>query len=32
LIDSIKSVKEVVQDIVTEAEEILRGRLPALLR
>jgi len=32
LIDSIKSVKEVVQDIVAEAEEILRGRLPALLR
>jgi NAD(P)H-dependent flavin oxidoreductase YrpB (nitropropane dioxygenase family) len=32
LIDSIKSVKEVVQDIVAEAEEILRVRLPALLR
>ena len=29
LIDSIKSVKEVVQDIVAEAEEILRVRLPA---
>jgi NAD(P)H-dependent flavin oxidoreductase YrpB (nitropropane dioxygenase family) len=32
LIDSIKSVKEVVQDIVTEAEEIIKGRLPSLLR
>ena len=32
LIDSIKSVKEVVHDIVAEAEEILRDRLPALLR
>ena len=32
LIDSIKSVKEVVQDIIAEAEEILRDRLPALLR
>ncbi len=32
LIDSIKSVKEVVQDIIAEAEEILRSRLPALLR
>ena len=32
LIDSIKSVREVVQDIVTEAEEIIRGRLPSLLR
>ena len=32
LIDSIKSVKEVVQDIVKEAEEIIRGRLPSLLR
>ena len=32
LIDSIKSVKEVIQDIIAEAEEILRDRLPALLR
>jgi NAD(P)H-dependent flavin oxidoreductase YrpB (nitropropane dioxygenase family) len=32
LIDSIKSVREVVQDIVREAEEIIKGRLPALLR
>jgi NAD(P)H-dependent flavin oxidoreductase YrpB (nitropropane dioxygenase family) len=32
LIDSIKSVKEVIQDIIAEAEEILRGRLPSLLR
>jgi NAD(P)H-dependent flavin oxidoreductase YrpB (nitropropane dioxygenase family) len=32
LIDSIKSVREVVQDIVKEAEEIIKGRLPALLR
>jgi NAD(P)H-dependent flavin oxidoreductase YrpB (nitropropane dioxygenase family) len=32
LIDSIKSVKEVVQDIVKEAEEIMRERLPKLLR
>jgi NAD(P)H-dependent flavin oxidoreductase YrpB (nitropropane dioxygenase family) len=32
LIDSIKSVKEVVQEIVTEAEEIIKGRLPNLLR
>lgn len=32
LIDSIKSVKEVVQDIVEEAEDIIRGRLPKLLR
>ena len=32
LIDSIKSVKEVVQDIVKEAEEIIKGRLPSLLR
>jgi len=32
LIDSIKSVREVVQDIVTEAEEIIKGRLPSLLR
>jgi NAD(P)H-dependent flavin oxidoreductase YrpB (nitropropane dioxygenase family) len=32
LIDSIKTVKEVVQDIVVEAEEILKNRLPRLLR
>lgn len=32
LIDSIKSVKEVIQEIVAEAEEILKNRLPALLR
>lgn len=32
LIDSIKSVKEVVQDIVTEAEKIIKDRLPQLLR
>ena len=32
LIDSIKSVREVVQDIVKEAEEIIKGRLPGLLR
>ena len=32
LIASIKNVKEVVQDIVAEAEEILRRRLPSLLR
>jgi len=32
LIDSIKSVKEVVHDIVAEAEEIIRARLPSLLR
>ncbi|HMA80583.1 MAG TPA: nitronate monooxygenase [Candidatus Binatia bacterium] len=32
LIDSIKSVKKVVQDIVAEAEEIMRSRLPSLLR
>ncbi len=32
LIDSVKSVKEVVQDIVREAEEIIRSRLPNFLR
>jgi len=32
LIESIKSVKEVVQDIVAEAEGIISGRLPKLLR
>jgi NAD(P)H-dependent flavin oxidoreductase YrpB (nitropropane dioxygenase family) len=32
LIDSIKSVKEVVDGIISEAEEIVRSRLPSLLR
>lgn len=32
LVDSIKSVKEVVQDIVAEAEQIISGRLPSLVR
>jgi NAD(P)H-dependent flavin oxidoreductase YrpB (nitropropane dioxygenase family) len=32
LIASIKSVKEVIQDIIAEAEEIIRNRLPGLLR
>lgn len=32
LIDSIKSVKEVIEEIVAEAEEIMRDRLQALLR
>ena len=32
LIDSIKSVKEAVQEIVAEAEAILKERLPKLLR
>src|SRR5262245_36297153 len=32
LIDSIKSVKEVIEDIVAEAEAIMRGRLQTLLR
>ena len=32
LIDSVKSVKEVVQDIVAEAERIMRERLPKFLR
>jgi NAD(P)H-dependent flavin oxidoreductase YrpB (nitropropane dioxygenase family) len=32
LIDSIKTVREVVQDIVTEAEKIIKDRLPRLLR
>lgn len=32
LIDSIKTVHEVVRDIVAEAEEIIGGRLPTLLR
>jgi NAD(P)H-dependent flavin oxidoreductase YrpB (nitropropane dioxygenase family) len=32
LIDSIKSVREVVQDIVAEAEKIIKDRLQGLLR
>jgi NAD(P)H-dependent flavin oxidoreductase YrpB (nitropropane dioxygenase family) len=32
LIDSIKSVREVVQEIVAEAEGIIKDRLPGLLR
>lgn len=32
LIDSIKSVREVVDDLVTEAEQIIKNRLPSLLR
>jgi len=32
LIDSIKSVKEVVQDIIAEAEQIISGRLSSLVR
>ena len=32
LIGSIKSVKEVVQDIIAEAEQIISGRLPSLVR
>lgn len=32
LIDSIKTVKEVIQDIIREAEEIMKNRLPNLLR
>jgi len=32
LIDSIKSVRVIVEDIVAEAEEIMRKRLPDLLR
>ena len=32
LIDSIKSVREVVQEIVSDAEEIIKSRLPSLLR
>jgi NAD(P)H-dependent flavin oxidoreductase YrpB (nitropropane dioxygenase family) len=32
LIDSIKSVREVVQEIMREAEEIIQRRLPSLLR
>jgi NAD(P)H-dependent flavin oxidoreductase YrpB (nitropropane dioxygenase family) len=30
LIDSIKSVKKVIEDIIAEAEEIIKGRLPKL--
>ncbi len=32
LIESIKSVKEVMRDIIAEAEEIIKNRLPSLLR
>jgi NAD(P)H-dependent flavin oxidoreductase YrpB (nitropropane dioxygenase family) len=32
LIDSVKSVREVVHDIVTEAEAIIKGRLQGLIR
>ena len=32
LVDSIKSVKEIVQDILVEAEEIMKNRLPSLVR
>jgi NAD(P)H-dependent flavin oxidoreductase YrpB (nitropropane dioxygenase family) len=32
LIDSIKGVRQVIQDIIAEAEEIISGRLPGLLR
>ena len=32
LIDSIKSVREVIQEIVAEAEKIIKGRLPSLLQ
>jgi len=32
LIDSIKSVGEVIQDVVAEAEKIIRDKLPGLLR
>jgi NAD(P)H-dependent flavin oxidoreductase YrpB (nitropropane dioxygenase family) len=32
LIDSIKNVREVIKDILTEAEEIIKSRLPSLLR
>ena len=32
LIDSIKSVKDVVDEIVTQAEEMIKNRLPNLLR
>jgi NAD(P)H-dependent flavin oxidoreductase YrpB (nitropropane dioxygenase family) len=32
LIDSIKSVREVIQNITSEAEDIIKDRLPSLLR
>jgi NAD(P)H-dependent flavin oxidoreductase YrpB (nitropropane dioxygenase family) len=32
LIDSIKSVRDVIQDIIGEAENIIKDRLPGLLR
>jgi NAD(P)H-dependent flavin oxidoreductase YrpB (nitropropane dioxygenase family) len=32
LIDSIKSVKQVIEDILAEAEEIIKGRLQTVLR
>jgi NAD(P)H-dependent flavin oxidoreductase YrpB (nitropropane dioxygenase family) len=32
LIDSVKSVREVVQDLIAEAEEIIQGRLPTLIK
>jgi NAD(P)H-dependent flavin oxidoreductase YrpB (nitropropane dioxygenase family) len=32
LIDSVKTVREVVQDIVAEAEQIIKDRLPTLLK
>jgi len=32
LIDSIKSVKQVIEDILAETEEIIKGRLQTVLR
>jgi NAD(P)H-dependent flavin oxidoreductase YrpB (nitropropane dioxygenase family) len=32
LIDSIKTVKEVIEDIIAEVGKIIAGRLPSLLR
>jgi len=32
LIDAVKSVREVIDEMITEAEEIIRARLPSLLR
>jgi NAD(P)H-dependent flavin oxidoreductase YrpB (nitropropane dioxygenase family) len=32
LIDSVKSVKEVVQEIVADAESIIKERLPKMLQ
>lgn len=32
LIDAIKSVREVIENIIAEAEQIIKGRLPGLLR